>query len=79
MAIGLRVNEEKTKFFMVAKSERTKNFVDTNLVTGSKRFEVVSDFVYLGSIINNNHETSMEIKWRILAAYFVHISQSVIY
>ena len=66
--IGLRVNEDKTKFLMVAASERTKNLVGSHLVIGDKRFEVVNDFVYLGSIISNNFNTSMEIKRRILAA-----------
>jgi hypothetical protein len=66
--IGLRVNEDKTKFLMVAASARTKSFVGSHLVIGDKRFEVVNDFVYLGSIISNNFDTSIEIKRRILAA-----------
>jgi hypothetical protein len=66
--IGLRVNEDKTKFLMVAASERTKKFVGSHLTIGDKRFEVVSEFVYLGSIISNNFDTSIEIKRRILAA-----------
>jgi hypothetical protein len=66
--IGLRVSEEKTKFLMVAASERTRNLVGSHLVIGDKRFEVVEDFVYLGSLISNNFDTSLEIKRRILAA-----------
>ena len=66
--IGLRVNEDKTKFLMVAASERTRNLVGSHLVIGDRRFEVVNDFVYLGSIISNNFDTSLEIKRRILAA-----------
>ena len=66
--IGLRVNEEKTKFLMVAASERSRNHVGSHLSIGDKRFEVVNDFVYLGSIISNNFDTSLEIKRRILAA-----------
>ena len=66
--IGLRVNEDKTKFLMVSASERTKNLVGSHLAIGDKRFEVVNDFVYLGAIISNNFDTSLEIKRRILAA-----------
>lgn len=66
--IGLRVNEEKTKFLMVAASERSRTLVGSHLIIGDKRFEVVNDFVYLGSIISNNFNTTLEIKRRILAA-----------
>ena len=45
--IGLGVNEDKTKFLMVAASERTKKFVDSKLEIGDKKFEVVNDFVFL--------------------------------
>ena len=62
--IGLRVNEDKTKFLMVAASERTKKLVGCF----DKKFEVVNDFVYLESIISNNFDSSIEIKRRILAA-----------
>lgn len=65
--IGLRVNEDKTKFLMVAASERTKKLVGSHLTIGDKRFEVVDEFVYLGSLISNNFDTSMEIRRRILA------------
>jgi sorting nexin-29 len=66
--IGLYVNEEKTKLLMVAASERTKNFVGSHLKIGDKNFEVVNEFCYLGALISNNHDTSLEIKRRILAA-----------
>ena len=62
------MNEDKTKFLMVAASERTRKFVGSHLSIGNKRFEVVNDFVYLGSIISNNFDTQVEIKRRILAA-----------
>ena len=72
--IGLRVNEDKTKFLMVAASERTRKVVGSHLAIGSKRFEVVNDFVYLGSIISNNFDTPIEIKRRILAAQRAYFS-----
>jgi Reverse transcriptase (RNA-dependent DNA polymerase) len=66
--IGLQVNEDKTKLLMVAASERTKNLVGSHLTIGDKRFEVVNEFVYLGSLISNKFDTSIEVKRRILAA-----------
>jgi len=71
--MGLQVNEDKTKFLMVAASERTKGIVGSHLVINGKRFEVVNEFVYLGSLVNVNFSTTIEVRRRILAglrAYF---------
>ena len=72
--IGLRVNEDKTKFLMVSASERTKHLVGSHLKIGDKSFEVVSEFIYLGSLISNNFNTSLEVKRRILAAQRAYFS-----
>jgi len=66
--IGLIVNVEKTKFMMVSPSERTKSLVTTHFKVNDKEFEVVNDFVYLGSMINNEYNTSLEIKRRTVTA-----------
>jgi hypothetical protein len=66
--IGLQVNVDKTKFLMVAASERTRKLVGTHLVIGPFKFEVVDNFVYLGALISNNFDTTSEIRRRILAA-----------
>jgi endonuclease/exonuclease/phosphatase family metal-dependent hydrolase len=66
--IGLRVNEDKTKFLMVSPSERTKSLVGTHLKVGDKRFEVVKQFTYLGALVNDNFDTSEEVKRRITNA-----------
>jgi hypothetical protein len=66
--IGLRVNEDKTKFLMVSASERTRKLVGTHLVVGDKRFEVVKEFIYLGAQVNDRFETSWEIRRRITNA-----------
>jgi Reverse transcriptase (RNA-dependent DNA polymerase) len=71
--MGLQVNEDKTKFLMVAASERTKAIVGSHLVINDKRFEVVNEFVYLGSLVNSDFSTTDEVRRRILAglrAYF---------
>jgi len=70
--IGLKMNEDKPKFLMVAASERTRNLVGPYLIIGDKSFEVVDDFVYLGALITNNYNTS--IKRRILAAQRAYFS-----
>jgi hypothetical protein len=66
--MGLRVNEEKTKFLMVCPSERTKNLVGSYLQVGDKRFEVVTEFTYLGSLVDDQFNTSKEIQRRIVSA-----------
>jgi sorting nexin-29 len=72
--IGLQVNVDKTKFLMVAASERTRKLVGTHLVIGSYKFEVVDSFVYLGALISNNFDTTSEIRRRILAAQRAYFS-----
>jgi hypothetical protein len=66
--IGLRVNEDKTKFMMVAPSQRTRELVGAHLNVGDKSFEVVTEFTYLGVQVNDDFETSVEIKRRITNA-----------
>jgi hypothetical protein len=66
--IGLYVNVEKTKFLMIKPSPRTLSLVGTHLEVGNKKFEVVNEFTYLGVLINNNHDTTTEIKKRIVSA-----------
>jgi exonuclease III/ribosomal protein S28E/S33 len=71
--MGLRVNEDKTKFLMVAASERTRSMVGSHLVINEKRFEVVNEFVYLGSLVTSDFSTTVEVRRRILSglrAYF---------
>lgn len=65
--IGLRVNEDKTKFLMVSPSPRTKAIVGNHLQIGDKKFEVVEEFRYLGAIVNNKGNNSQEISSRIMA------------
>jgi hypothetical protein len=66
--IGLHVNQEKTKFLMVCPSQRTRDLVGTHLEIGDKRFEVVNEFTYLGALIDDKFNTSIEIKRRIVSA-----------
>lgn len=67
--MGLRVNEDKTKFLMVAASERTKQLIGSHLCTNGKQFEVVEGFKYLGSYINISSDVSFEVRKRIQSGY----------
>jgi hypothetical protein len=60
--IELDVNEDKTNFLMVCLSQRTRNLVGLYLEIGDKRFEVMKEFKYLGTLVNNQHDNSIKIK-----------------
>ena len=66
--IGLYVNVEKTKFLMVCPSQRSRTLAGSHLEIGEKKFEVVSEFPYLGALVDDKFCTSKEIKRRIIAA-----------
>jgi len=59
--IGLKVNQEKTKYLVVSREERA---LDDMLVDGYV-FQQVTDFKYLGTNINNRNNMHNEIKLRI--------------
>jgi sorting nexin-29 len=62
--MGLKVNEEKTKYMMISDNKRnliTKQ--DLNIY--GQKFERVNRFIYLGSLVNDNNNVSEEIKKRI--------------
>ena len=62
--MGLRINEEKTKYLTTGDSKnQQRNFQIENF-----NFESVQSFTYLGSLINANNDNSAEIKKRILMA-----------
>jgi hypothetical protein len=71
--IGLLVNERKTKYmFMTAIGNMRKPH---NLRIGSKEFEGVSDFKYLGNIIENNNRYDRCIKERLQAGNKVYYAK----
>jgi len=59
--IGLKVNQEKTKYLVVSREERA---LDDMLVDGYV-FQQVTDFKYIGTNINNRNNMHNEIKLRI--------------
>ena len=61
--IGLLVNERKTKYMFMTAAENARK--PHNLRIGNKEFEGVSEFKYLGNMIENNNRNDRCIKERI--------------
>lgn len=65
--MGLRVNEAKTKY-MVTASTKHATRLGQNLTVDDYNFEVVGEFVYLGSTVTSQNNISHEIQRRIVSA-----------
>jgi hypothetical protein len=46
--VELKINEEKTKYMIAARNDRTIRDVRQSVAIGDKHFEVVKELVYLG-------------------------------
>ena len=66
--VGLKVNEAKTKYMIAAGNSRTVRDAGQSVVIGDKTFEVVNEFVYLGSLVTSNNDVSLEVQRRIQTA-----------
>jgi hypothetical protein len=64
----LKINESKTKYMISAGNERMIRDVGQSVAFGDKTFEVVKEFVYLGSLVTPNNDVSLEIQRRIQTA-----------
>jgi hypothetical protein len=58
------MNEQKTKYMIAARNDRTIRDVGQR----NKHFEVVKEFVYLGSLMTPTNDVSLEIQQRIQTA-----------
>jgi hypothetical protein len=47
--VGLKINEQKAKYMIAARNDRTIS----DVAIGEKHFEVVKEFVYLESLMTN--------------------------
>jgi hypothetical protein len=63
--VGLKINEQKTKYMLAAGNDRTIRDVGQSVAIGDKHFEVVKEFVYLGSLMTPTNDVSLEIQRRI--------------
>jgi hypothetical protein len=50
--VGFKINDQKTKCMIAARNDRTIRDVGQNVAIVDKHFEVVKEFVYLGSLMN---------------------------
>lgn len=66
--MGLAVNEDKTKFMLSTRNESQHHRLGQNITMDSYSFEVVKDFVYLGSTITSGNDITAEVKRRITLA-----------
>ena len=65
--VGLAVNGEKTKL-MISKRKTTSSRLGPTVELENYSFEVVKDFIYLGTAINETKEINFEIPRRIMMA-----------
>ena len=66
--VGLVVNEDKTKLMVASARGASRLHPGDRVEAGNCNFEVVDEFIYLGSAVNKNNDISLEIKRRIVAA-----------
>jgi hypothetical protein len=53
--VGLKINEQKTKYIITAWNDRMIRDVGQSVAIGDKQFEVVKEFVYLGSLMTRRN------------------------
>jgi hypothetical protein len=66
--VRLKINKKKTKYMIAAQNDTTIRDVGQSVATGNKHFEVVKEFVYLGSLMTPTNDVSLEIQRRIQTA-----------
>jgi hypothetical protein len=72
--MGLRINEEKTKYMKMS-STRARSYLQ-NLIIGDFNFEGVDSFIYLGSVVDNENKMWKDIHCKIMTAnrvYSAHV------
>jgi hypothetical protein len=62
----------KTKYMIAAQNYRTIRDVGQSVAIGDKHFEVVKEFVYLGSLMTPTNDVSLEIQRRIQTMFTIH-------
>jgi hypothetical protein len=66
--VGLKINEQKTKYMIAARNDRTIRDVGKSVAIGDKHFEVVKKFVDLGLLMTPTNDVCLEIEQRIQTA-----------
>ena len=65
--VGLRVNVAKTKYMLAGGTESLRARIGPKVTIDGDEFEVVEEFVYLGSLVTSDNDCSREIRRRIIA------------
>jgi hypothetical protein len=60
--VGLNINEQKTKYMIAARNNRTIRDVGQSVAIGDKHLEVVKEFVYLESLMTPTNNGCLEIQ-----------------
>jgi hypothetical protein len=60
--VGLKINEQKTKYLIAARNDRAYRDVGQSVAIGDKHFEVVKKLVYLRSLMRPTNDVSLEIQ-----------------
>jgi hypothetical protein len=63
--VGLKINEQKTKYMIAVRNDGKIHDVGQSVAIGDKHFEVVKEFVYLGSLMTPTNDVILEIQRRI--------------
>ena len=65
--IGLKINTSKTKYMLAGGTEHDRARLGSSVTIDGDEFEVVDEFVYLGSLVTADNDTSREIRRRIIS------------
>ena len=65
--VGLEVNAAKTKYMLAGGAERDRACLGSSVTIDGDTFEVVDEFVYLGSLLTADNNVSREIRRRIIS------------
>ena len=66
--IGFIINSAKTKYMVAGRERGSPRGIGAEVEIDGKRFEVVDEFVYLGTLVACDNDMSREVKRRVAAA-----------
>lgn len=66
--LGLIINSAKTKYMVAGRERGSPSGVGAEVELDGERFEVVEEFIYLGTLVTCDNDMSCEVKRRVAAA-----------
>lgn len=67
-SLGLRINEDKTKLLVASAPDSITRIIGQNIMLGENNFEMVKEYVYLGTLVNATNIIKDEVTRRAIAA-----------